>query len=71
MKIVNPLDQDFIRKSAEAVTEDVIRDLPGLGRGQAIITGSAINLPIRVKIKERDTKPGGSDIDIIAEWNKT
>ena len=70
MKIVNPLDQDFIRKSAEAVTEDVIRDLPGLGRGEAIITGSAINFPMHVKIKERDTKPGGEDIDVIAEWNK-
>lgn len=70
MRIVNPLDQDFIRKSAEAVTEDIIRDLPGLGRGEAIITGSAINFPARVRIKERDTKPGGNDIDIIAEWNR-
>jgi len=71
MRIVNPLDQDFIRKSAEAVTEDIIRDLPGLGRGEAIISGSAINFPMRVKIKKRDTKPGGGDIDIIAEWNKS
>ncbi len=70
MRIVNPLDQDFIRKSAEAVTEDVIRDLPGLGRGEAIITGSAINFPMHVKIKKRDTKPGGCDIDIIGEWNR-
>jgi hypothetical protein len=70
MKIVNPLDQDFIRKSAEAVTEDVIRDLPGLGRGEAIISGSAIRFPMRVKIKKRDTKPGGGDIDIIGEWKK-
>ncbi|MBN2517214.1 MAG: ATP-binding protein [Candidatus Altiarchaeota archaeon] len=69
MKIVNPLDQDYIRKSAEAVTEDVIRDLPSLGRGEAIITGAAINFPMHVKIKERDTKPGGMDIDIIAEWD--
>lgn len=70
MKIVNPLDQDFIRKSAEAVTEDVIRDLPGLGRGEAIITGSAINFPMHVKIRERDTKPGGTDIDVIGEWGR-
>jgi len=70
MKIVNPLDQDFIRKSAEAVTDDIIRDLPGLGRGEAIISGAAINFPMKVKIKKRDTKPGGEDIDIIGEWNK-
>ncbi len=71
MRIVNPLDQDFIRKSAEAVTEDIVKDLPGLGRGEAIISGAAINFPMRVKIKKRDTKPGGSDIDIISEWKKS
>lgn len=70
MKIVNPLDQDFIRKSAESVTEDVIRDLPALGRGEAIITGSAIKFPMHVKIRERRTKPGGDDIDILGEWAK-
>jgi len=70
MKIVNPLDQDYIRKSAEAVTDDIVRDLPSLGRGEAVITGSAINFPMHVKIKERDTKPGGMDIDIIGAWKK-
>jgi DNA helicase HerA-like ATPase len=70
MKIVNPLDQDYIRKSAEAVTEDVIQDLPGLGRGEAIITGSAINFPMHIRIKERSTKPGGTDIDVIGEWRR-
>lgn len=70
MKIVNPLDQDFIRKSAEAVTDDIINDLPGLGRGEAIITGSAINFPMHVKIRKRDTKPGGTDIDVIGEWRR-
>jgi hypothetical protein len=70
MKIVNPLDQDFIRKSAESVTEDIIRDLPALGQGEAIITGSAIRFPMHVKIKQRDTKPGGEDIDVISEWNQ-
>jgi len=70
MRIVNPLDQDFIRKSAEAVTEDVIKDLPGLNRGEAIITGAAINFPMHVKIRARGTKPGGGDIDIIGEWKR-
>ena len=70
MKIINPLDQDFIRKSAESVTEDIIQDLPALSRGEAIITGSAINFPMHVKIKQRRTKVGGSDIDIVGEWTK-
>jgi len=54
----------------EAVTEDVVRDLPGLSRGEAIVVGSAIKLPVPVRIRERTTAVGGGDIDIVAEWNK-
>ncbi len=70
MKMVNPADQEYIRQSVEAVTEDVVRDLPGLSRGEAIVVGSAIKLPVPVRIRERTTAVGGGDIDIVAEWNK-
>lgn len=69
MKIVNPSDQEYIRQSVETVTEDIVRDLPSLGRGEAIIVGSAIKLPVPVKIRQRVTKAGGEDIDIVGEWN--
>jgi len=68
MKIVNPSDQEYIRQSVETVTEDVVRDLPSLGRGEAIIVGSAIRLTVPVKIRGRVTKAGGEDIDIVGEW---
>jgi len=68
MRVMNPVDQEHIRKSAEAVTEDIIQDLPSLTRGEAIVTGNAINFPMHVKIKQRSTKPGGSDIDIVSMW---
>jgi DNA helicase HerA-like ATPase len=70
MKIVNPSDQEYIRQSVESVTEDIVRDLPSLGRGEAVVAGSAIKLPIQVKIRERATKVGGEDIDIVGEWLK-
>ena len=70
LKIVNPSDQEYIRQSVETVTEDVVRDLPSLGRGEAIITGSAINLPVPLRIRQRNTEAGGEDINVIAEWNK-
>ena len=69
MKIVNPADQDYIRQSVESVTEDVMRDLPSLARGEAIVVGSAIRLPVPVRIRERTTKVGGGDIDIVGVWN--
>jgi hypothetical protein len=70
LKIVNPADQEYIRQSVESVTEDIVRDLPALSRGESIITGAATPLPVTVKIRERTTAVGGEDIDIIEEWNK-
>lgn len=70
MKIVNPSDQEYIRQSVETVTEDIVRDLPSLSGGEAIIVGSAIRLPVTVKIRERLTSVSGDDIDIVGEWNK-
>ena len=69
MKIVNPADQEYIRQSVETVTEDIVRDLPSLGRGEAIIVGSAIRMPVPVKIRRRTTKISGEDVDIVGEWN--
>lgn len=70
MKIVNPADQEYIRQSVESVTEDIVRDLPSLSRGEAIISGSAIKLSVPVKIRKRITVVGGEDIDIVGEWRQ-
>ncbi|MDD5111179.1 MAG: ATP-binding protein [Candidatus Altiarchaeota archaeon] len=68
MKIVNPSDQEYIRQSVETVTEDIIRDLPGLGRGEAVVAGSAVKMPVSVKIRQRETVVGGSDLDVVELW---
>ncbi|MFH1835917.1 MAG: ATP-binding protein [Methanobacteriota archaeon] len=70
MKIMNPSDQEYIRQSVETVTEDIVRDLPSLSRGEAIVVGSAINLPVATKIRERKTKVGGGDIDFVGIWSE-
>lgn len=70
MKIVNPSDQEYIRQSVESVTEDIVRDLPSLSRGEAVIVGSAIKLPVSVKIRKRETEVRGEDIDIVKAWRE-
>jgi len=70
MRIVNPSDQEYIRQSVESVTEDIVRDLPSLSRGEAIVVGAAINLPVTVRIRKRITEVGGEDVDIVGEWSK-
>ena len=70
MKIVNPSDQDHIRASVENVTEEIVNDLPSLGRGEAIIVGSAIRMSVPTKIRERTTHVGGQDIDVVGQWRR-
>ncbi|MHA1820744.1 MAG: ATP-binding protein [Promethearchaeota archaeon] len=69
MKIINPVDQSNIRESLESVSDDIISELPGLTKGQAIIAGEAINTPVLIKIRERITTHGGADAHATREWD--
>ncbi|NMG83556.1 MAG: DUF87 domain-containing protein [Methanosarcinales archaeon] len=55
MRIINPSDQKQIEQSIESVSRDLIEELPSLARGQAIISGVAINTPVTVNIRGRRT----------------
>lgn len=68
MKTINPSDQSNIKESLENVTEEMIAELPALSKGQAIISGRAINTPLIVGIRERQTTHGGTSKDHVAEW---
>jgi len=56
LRIVNPYDIKHITQSCEAISSDIMKMLPGLKVGEAIITGEAVNYPIIVKIRERRSK---------------
>ncbi len=68
MKIINPSDQENIKQSVEGVTSDMLRELPSLTKGQAIIVGEAINTPVLVKIRKRYIKHGGESPNAPAQW---
>ena len=55
MRIINPTDQKQIEQSIESVSRDLVEELPSLARGQAIISGVAINTPVTVNIRRRST----------------
>jgi len=67
MKIKNEADQNSIRKGVEAASEDLIRDLPGLTPGQAVIAGECLNTPVLVDIRRRRTEHGGTTPDVAEE----
>ncbi len=65
LKVSNPTDQEAIIKSSERLSEDLLRDLPGLNVGEAVIVGEVTKVPVMVKIRKRRTREGGADIDVI------
>lgn len=51
MRMVNPADQNFVRRVVETLGEDEAKNLPNLDVGEALLSGQMINFPVLVKIK--------------------
>ncbi len=69
MRIINPTDQHQIAQSIESASRDLIAELPSLAKGQAIISGVAINTPTLVRIRKRLTGDAkGRSKDAPALW---
>ena len=69
MRIINPIDQGQVAAALEALSRDLLDRLPSLAKGEAVISGMAINTPSIVKVRKRLTTHGGSDIDAPLEWS--
>ncbi|MEX1018110.1 MAG: ATP-binding protein [Litorilinea sp.] len=68
MRITNPIDQNRIAESVESVGRDLLRELPSLSKGQVIVSGSAVNTPVMLRVRTRLTKHGGIDINAPEQW---
>jgi hypothetical protein len=70
MRLTNPDDMSAVRRSSEGLSEDLFSDLPGLNRGEAIVVGELTKVPTMVKISGRQSREGGSDIDVVKALEK-
>ena len=68
LRIVNPVDQARVAESVESVGRDLLKELPALSKGQAIVSGAAINTPVLCRVRQRITKHGAEDVDAPARW---
>lgn len=68
MRIKNPDDQRFIRKTSEMLSEQDINELPALSTGEALITGEAIQAPLLVKIGPKILQHGGTSPEVVNLW---
>ncbi len=56
MRMVNPADQNFVRRVIESLGEDEAKLLPDLDVGEAILSGQLINFPVLVKMKAPESQ---------------
>lgn len=70
LRIVNPIDQARVAESVESVGRDLLKELPALNKGQAIISGVAVNTPVICQIRPRFTKHGGEGSKASEAWQQ-
>jgi DNA helicase HerA-like ATPase len=68
LRIVNPVDQARVAESVESVGRDLLKELPALSKGQAIVSGAAVNTPVLCRVRRRITEHGAEDVDAPARW---
>ncbi len=68
LKLVEPSDQQYVQRATETLSEELLRLLPSLNTGEAIVLGLMTPLPALVKIDKARYKTGGTDIRAHMEW---
>ena len=70
LKLVEPSDQRHVQQSSEALSEELLEQLPSLNVGEAVIIGPCIKVPALVKIDKFEGKLEGTDPNVKEEWLK-
>lgn len=70
MQLTNLDDQRAVQKASEAISAELLADLPGLNKGEAIVLGQLTRIPVMLSVSERASAEGGSDIDVVQELER-
>jgi len=68
LRLVEPQDQRHVQSASENLSEDLLKQLPSLNIGEAVVLGLMTKVPTLVKITEFEGKSVGGDINIIDQW---
>jgi len=69
-RIMNPEDLLYIKRMTPYISEEILNELPYVPRQQALIFGSAVNMPMMFKVREARPKPKSDDNEITKHWYK-
>ena len=56
MRMVNPADQNFVKRVIESLGEEEARLLPDLDVGEALLSGQMVNFPLLVRMKPPESQ---------------
>lgn len=70
MRMVNPADQNFVRRAVESLGEGEAKMLPDLDVGEALLSGQIVNFPVLAKIKEPDSRGEREEEDAFLELER-
>jgi hypothetical protein len=70
MRLLNPNDQNYVRKLVPDALSNLIDILPTLQQGEAFIIGDAVAIPTRVMIDPPSPPPASGDIKFFTKWQK-
>lgn len=70
LRLVEPSDQAHVQKSSESLSEDLLKKLPSLNVGEAVVLGQMTKVPTLVKIDEFKGTTISHDIAIKNGWQK-
>jgi hypothetical protein len=70
MRMVNPADQQFVRRVIETLGEDEAKLLPDLDVGEALLSGQFINFPVLVRVKAPTSKGEREEEDAFKALDK-
>ena len=71
-RLVNEKDLQMIENTMPTIDSTTYHNIPLLGQGEAIITGTALKIPIVIKVdKEESARPNSDDICLTKLWNGT
>ncbi len=68
LRITNPADQRAVREASERISEELLKDLPGLNTGEAVVVGPIAPAPVIVAVRDKVFEYGGADRELVKEW---
>ena len=68
-RLVNDNDLDMLSRIVPTLDKNSYKMLPTLGKGEAIVTGSAMKIPMLLKVDKEDTiRPKSDDVNLTDLW---